>query len=243
VFPVLGPVTYADGWGDDRANMPNRFHVGVDLIAAKMQPQVAAASGTLRLTIDHPTAGWGVTIVDDEGWEYRYFHLNNDTPGTNDGRAPAQWRLAPGLTEGSRVTAGQLLAFTGNSGDSDAGVAHLHFEIRRPGDAKNINPFPSVRAAEFRTRCDPPASLGQLPGIPPPLDTDAEVVEVPTIDGLGRFTLSGNGTVFLVGTARDIGSAAHRAVDGACPTLPPPVPGTQVPGPTVTTADAAPAPR
>jgi murein DD-endopeptidase MepM/ murein hydrolase activator NlpD len=242
VFPMLGPVTYDDGWGDFRSNMPENFHLGVDLVASKMQPQVAAASGTLRLTIDHPTAGWGVTIVDDDGWEYRYFHLNNDTPGTNDGAAPAQWRLAPGLGEGSRVRAGQLLAFTGNSGDSETGVAHLHFEIRRPGDLKNINPFPSIRAAEFRTRCDPPATLGQLPGIPAPIDTDADVVEVTPIEGVGSFRMSSNGTVFLVGSARDVGSSAHRAADGACPAkpvtpgapLPPPTAGTQMPAPAAT---------
>lgn len=219
MFPVLGPVTYNDGWGEYRGDIAGNFHIGTDIIGVKLQPEVAVVTGTVvRTGVDHPTAGMTVTIQDAEGWQYTYLHINNDSPNTNDAARPVVWRLAPGIAVGTHVTAGQLLAYMGNSGDSEFSVPHLHFEIHRP-DGAAVNPFPSVRASEMPTRCAPPADLGQIPNLSLPTDTDAQVVEVVPLTGYGSFTLSANGTVFLVGSARNIGMASANRADGDCPTI------------------------
>jgi murein DD-endopeptidase MepM/ murein hydrolase activator NlpD len=215
VFPVLGPVEYADSWGAYRADIETHFHVGVDIMGSKLQPIVATVSGHItHLVVNHVTAGYGLVITDAAGWQYRYYHLNNDSPGTADNAAPIGWRLAPGLAEGSVVVAGQLIGYMGDSGDAQNNP-HLHFEVAGP-TGKAIDPFPSVRAAETVTRCSPPKGLGQLPSFLPPTDTDAEIAIVDLAGGIGSFTLSANGTVFRVKSARDIGSPAFNRVDGPC---------------------------
>ena len=212
---MLGPVRYSNSWGDYRADIESHFHIGVDLLGVRLQPLVAAVSGTVsHLVVNSPTAGWGFVIKDENGWEYRYYHVNNDSPGATDNTNPVTWRLAVGLKEGSKVVAGQLMGYMGDSGDA-TGNPHLHFEIADP-TGKAIDPFTSVRAAEMPTRCRPPKGLGDLPGFVPPTDTDAQVVTVDLADGIGSFTLSANGTVFRVKAARDIGSPAYNKADGPC---------------------------
>jgi murein DD-endopeptidase MepM/ murein hydrolase activator NlpD len=215
VFPTLGTVSYYDGWGDYRGDIATHFHIGVDILGSKLQPLVAVTNGQIsHIVQNHVTAGWGLVITDDEGWDYRYYHMNNDTPGTDDASNTARWRFAPGITEGSRVVAGQLIGYMGDSGDSEA-TTHVHFEIHRP-DGTPVNPFPSVRAAEKGTRCNPVKGLGDMPNFVPPTDADAEIVSTDAYSGIGSFTLSANGTVFRVGSARQIGDPRFSQVDGPC---------------------------
>jgi murein DD-endopeptidase MepM/ murein hydrolase activator NlpD len=215
VFPVLGTVSYYDGWGDYRGDIATHFHIGVDILGTKLQPMVAVTNGTISHVVqNHVTAGWGLVITDDEGWDYRYYHMNNDAPGTDDASNPPQWRFAPGITEGSRVVAGQLIGYMGDSGDAEA-TTHVHFEIHRP-DGTPVNPFPSVRGAEKGTRCTPVKGLGELPNFIPPTDADAEIASGDSYSGIGSFTISANGTVFRVGSARQIGDARFASVDGPC---------------------------
>lgn len=215
VFPVVGPVGYVDTWGAYRASIPSKFHVGVDLIGVRLQPLVAAVSGTItRYVVDHPTAGWGIVLTGDDGWQYRYYHVNNDAPGTDDGTSPAQWRFRIGLREGDRVKAGELIGYMGDSGDSETSVPHLHFEIRTP-EGSPINPYPSVRAAAKTTRCSPPEGFGAS-DLPLPVDTDAIVASVRAFAGEGGYLVSSNGTSFPYGSGRVVGSPAHIALDGPC---------------------------
>jgi len=152
-FPVLGPVSFGNDWGDPRGENGERQHEGTDLIGTGMQPMRAAADGTItRLRYDNEgTAGVAVSITDTAGYRYNYFHINNDRPGTTDGGAAPGLRIHPNLAVGSQVQAGQIIAYMGDSGNS-VGIPHLHFEIRTiAGDP--FNPYPSLLAAQQREQC------------------------------------------------------------------------------------------
>lgn len=159
-FPVVGSVTYSDTWGACRGSGCSRSHKGVDIFGPKLAPLVAAADGTIvsdrRSGLTN--AGNKVTIQDDEGWIYLYLHLNNDSPGTDDGANPQAWILPSGLSVGDRVTAGQVVGYLGDSGNAETTPPHLHFEIHPPGQAA-INPTASVNDARDQGRVVTAASL------------------------------------------------------------------------------------
>jgi murein DD-endopeptidase MepM/ murein hydrolase activator NlpD len=211
-FPVAGPVSYGDDFGNCR-DACARKHAGNDIIGLRLQPLVAAADGVVdHLVIDHPTAGWGVVVEDAEGWQYRYFHVNNDTPFTDDGLDDGTWRFAPGVGPGTVVTAGQLLGWMGDSGNSEHSVPHLHFEIRRP-DGLAINPYASLRFAQRTQQCVSPE--GPFSDVMVPLPEPAHELELPVPGGvllLDRFGLS-----FPRGRAWIVGDPRFHALDGPCP--------------------------
>ena len=150
-FPVAGPVTYGNDWGACRDGCA-RAHKGIDIIGDRLQPILAMHDGVIDHLVDHPTAGNGVVIRDDDGWEYHVYHVNNDTPGTDDGADPVAWRYAQGIQAGVRVTAGQLIGWMGDSGNSEGSVPHAHVEIHVPG-GQAINPYWSLRQAQRDVNC------------------------------------------------------------------------------------------
>ncbi len=109
-------------------------------------------AGVVDRLLDHPTAGYGVVVRDDDGWEYHLYHVNNDTPGTDDGADAGAWRFAGGIRPGAAVQAGQLIAWMGDSGNSEGSVPHAHVEIHRP-DGTAINPYWSLREAQHDVNC------------------------------------------------------------------------------------------
>ncbi len=137
VFPVIGEVTFVDDFHQSRSG--GRTHDATDIMGAKMLPVVAAADGVIRwmssscchLSIDH-----------GGGWETWYIHLNNDTPGTDDGLG---WGIAPGIESGTKVVKGQLIGWVGDSGNAEHTAPHLHFQIFHHGVA--INPYQYLLAA------------------------------------------------------------------------------------------------
>jgi len=159
LFPVVGKVNYTDTFGACRSGC-TRTHKGVDIFGTKLAPLVAAADGTIvsvrRSALTR--AGNMVTIKDDEGWFYVYLHLNNDSPGTDDGANPQGWILPNRLRVGNRVKSGDVIGYLGDSGNAETTPAHLHFEIHQPGVGV-INPTPSVKAAQDAGRVRPVASL------------------------------------------------------------------------------------
>jgi murein DD-endopeptidase MepM/ murein hydrolase activator NlpD len=152
VFPVLGPVAYANGWGDPRSG--GRAHEGTDIVGVRMQPILAAVDGVISRYQPTSTGirGVAVSIADVDGWRYNYFHNNDDTPGTDDGQAVDDFRLAPGLELGDNVIAGQIIGYMGDSGNAEESVAHLHFELRDPSGRARPS-YWSLRAAEARQAC------------------------------------------------------------------------------------------
>ncbi|MEX0667592.1 MAG: peptidoglycan DD-metalloendopeptidase family protein [Acidimicrobiia bacterium] len=140
VFPVVGgDVSFIDDFYQVRSG--GRIHSATDIMTngVKGLPVAAASDGVVSwigstccyLSIDH-----------GGGYETWYIHLNNDTPGTDDGLG---WGFAPGIQEGTPVSKGQLIGYVGDSGNAEWVAPHLHFEIRLGGVA--INPYPYLLVA------------------------------------------------------------------------------------------------
>lgn len=153
VFPVDGAVTYTRDFGACRSGC-TRTHEGNDLMGQKMMPELAAVDGVVfRLTFNNLSSGGNsVTIKGDDGWTYHYIHVNNDTPGTDNGQATRAQAFPSNVVVGARVTRGQVVAYMGDSGNAEGTAPHLHFEIRQPAVAGQytgtpIDPYDSLQAA------------------------------------------------------------------------------------------------
>jgi hypothetical protein len=118
VFPVSGDVGFSDTYAAARSDVPGGWHHGDDLFSGLGSPVLAVADGTVFSVGWNRLGGWRLWLRDRQGNEFYYAHLSGYT------------RLAH---DGDQVTAGQPLAFVGNTGDAITTPHHLHFEIHPVG--------------------------------------------------------------------------------------------------------------
>ena len=167
-YPLIFPVPYVT-WYEDWfwAARPAGDHHAQDLFAAKGSPVLAAAGGTIIRAnsssvsaTENPDGCCSLVIRHDDGWSTVYVHLDNDTPGTDDGEG---WGLAPGIDIGVRVEAGQVIGYMGDSESAEETSPHLHFELIDP-DGVIVNPYDTLLAAQGRLVCRvaDPKSLDDL---------------------------------------------------------------------------------
>jgi murein DD-endopeptidase MepM/ murein hydrolase activator NlpD len=163
-FPVLGATSYVDTFLACRAGC-SRPHFGQDLMGPKMRPLVAAFSGVVGSIKRESRVGEGnyITVRGDNGWSANYIHVNNDSPGTDDGRGTAKYAFAEDMYVGKRVFAGQLLGWSGDSGNAESTGPHLHFELRR-GDSWSGTVYNAFSSLNHATRLRAPAVAGPHPG-------------------------------------------------------------------------------
>ena len=145
-FPVVGSASYGDTFGAPRDG-GDREHLGTDIFASRGTPVVAAAAGIVEIVADHSRAGQYVVVRHWDGWRTAYLHLNNDSPGTDNGLATG---FGPGVEVGARVQAGTLIGYVGDSGNAEDTPPHLHFELQQP-DGLTVNAYQSLRAARSVT--------------------------------------------------------------------------------------------
>ncbi len=144
IFPILGGAPLSDDFGDARGQ---GSHEGNDLMAPRRALVLAAEAGTVKFWTTSSRAGCMLYLDGKSGTTYLYIHLNNDLTDGNDnkGTCVPGVAYAKGLRNGSRVSAGQVIAYNGDSGDADGIHPHLHFEVRPGGNA--VDPLPHLKKA------------------------------------------------------------------------------------------------
>ena len=124
VCPVDGATTFRDSWGEPRPG--GRGHTGVDMMSPIGTPLVAIENGVIINMNWHYAGGIGITVSGDSGDDWYYAHLNG---------------YAAGIQNGSRVAAGQLIGYVGETGN--AAAPHLHLAHILPS-GQYVNPYPVV---------------------------------------------------------------------------------------------------
>ena len=162
VFPVVGKTVYTNDFGDPRGS---GSHQGNDLMARKKSPVVAAEAGRVSIYNRSARAGCMLYLYGRSGTMYMYIHLNNDRTMRNDNRGGCRRGVAyaPNLRPGrrTRVVAGQLLGYVGNSGDANGVAAHLHFELHPRGRGA-VSPYRRLRSGRRLLFQRPAASVTPL---------------------------------------------------------------------------------
>lgn len=157
IFPLTGNARYSNDFDAPRAD---GSHGATDIFAEKGRPILSASNGTV-VYITYPQASWGymIGIRDEEGNRFNYLHINNDTPGTDDGNGGGMNAFAPDIQRGAKVVRGQHIAYVGDSGNAETTASHLHFEMITPGGTR-INPFPYLNNSQHLSQ---PVDYPQLP--------------------------------------------------------------------------------
>ena len=159
VFPVdAEEVHFRDSWGERRSG--GRRHKGTDIVAERGSEILAVADGVVSEMGYHHLSGYYLTIDHGDGAVTMYLHLNNDSQGTDDGRGGTVTAYFPTLVVGSEVSAGDVVAYLGDSGNSERTTPNTHFEIIIDGE--KIDPYPLLERALQREERELPPVLTYL---------------------------------------------------------------------------------
>jgi len=118
VFPVYGPSSFIDTFGSLRGDVSGGWHHGDDIFAPLGAPLLAVASGTVFSVGWNKVGGNRLWLRDGQGNLFYYAHLS---------------AFSPLAVNGSKVNAGDVVGFAGNTGDAEGTPFHLHFEIHPVG--------------------------------------------------------------------------------------------------------------
>ena len=144
VFPLIGDYAYTMNYGDPRGQ---GRHEGIDIEHVPWRtPVVAAESGTVKWWTTSWRAGCMLYLYGKSGTTYLYIHLNNDRTDASEDKGGCKTGISYAVANGAKVTAGQQIAWSGDSGDAE-GNYHLHFEVH-PDDGAAVNPYPYLNAGE-----------------------------------------------------------------------------------------------
>ncbi len=116
-----------------------RSHEGVDIMAPMGQPVVSVSDGTVIRKGWSDTGGWRLTIqLDGVDNAIYYAHFS---------------AYANNINVGTKVTAGQVIGYVGNTGYGPEGTSgkfdtHLHFGIYNTKDWTTIDPYSYLKYLE-----------------------------------------------------------------------------------------------
>lgn len=127
-LPVT-PAGFADTWGAARSG--GRRHQGTDVMAPCGAPVIAVTDGSIQRLASSGAGGTSLYLRASNGDVFFYAHLRS---------------YAPGISGGKPVSAGQVIASNGNSGNARGGACHVHFEWH-PSGGRPVNPYPLLNSA------------------------------------------------------------------------------------------------
>lgn len=134
----IDPVWFSNDWGYPRSG--GRSHKGNDLFADAGTPIVAIAAGTIR-RLDYTNTyvpgsnrgdlgGISISYWVDSNEYWYWAHLQS---------------LAPGMSEGDSIAAGQLIGYVGKTGNAYNTPPHAH--VGRYVNGAAVNPYPTLNPA------------------------------------------------------------------------------------------------
>jgi hypothetical protein len=141
VFPLVARTDLWDNYGDPRGN---GRHAGIDMENPWRAPVVAAEDGRVEFA-QSQLGGCMLYLYGRSGTMYLYIHLNNDLTARNDDKGGCVRNVTFAVPDGARVSAGEQVAWNGDSGDA-SGNPHLHFEVHPNGGA-DVNPLRHLKRA------------------------------------------------------------------------------------------------
>jgi hypothetical protein len=155
VFPVYGPHNFVDTFGAFRGDVAGNWHHGDDIFAPLGAPVLACADGTVFSVGWNDVGGNRLWLRDGQGNEFYYAHLSAYSPAAKDG---------------TRVKAGEVIGFIGNTGDAEGTAYHLHFEIHPVaylslGYDGAVDPTPYLEAWQHQKDLYLAQVAGYLPGV------------------------------------------------------------------------------
>ncbi len=125
-FPCAGPHSFSNDWGAPR--VVGGSHKGCDIMAAMGTPAVACVNGTVTRVNTGKSAGNYFRItMDGSSSHFYYMHMQDVT-----------------VSEGQRVSAGELVGHVGDTGNARGGPPHIHFEVH-PNGGDAVNPYPLLK--------------------------------------------------------------------------------------------------
>lgn len=138
IIPVAGVSAAQLANTFDDARGEGRVHDAIDIMAPRGTAVIAAAAGVVEKLFESERGGTTIYIRRHGGqWIDYYAHLE---------------AYAPGVTEGLRVSQGQVIGTVGSTGDAGAEAPHLHYAITvlAPGEGwwqgEAVNPYPLLTA-------------------------------------------------------------------------------------------------
>ena len=120
------PYSFVDSWGAARSG--GRRHQGTDVMAPHGARVFAFVDGVVSRESSSTNGGIQLYLQGDNGVEYFYAHLSGYAVST-----------------GTRVRAGQLVAYNGQTGNARYTAPHTHFEVHLAGGP--VNPYPYLKRA------------------------------------------------------------------------------------------------
>lgn len=112
-YPFEGSYRMSSGFNPQRKHpVTGRIspHNGTDFAMPIGTSVIAPANGRVERVANHPAAGRYIVVRHDNGYRTRYLHLSQ-----------------PLVSQGDRVTMGERIALSGNTGRSTG--PHLHYEV------------------------------------------------------------------------------------------------------------------
>lgn len=120
------PPKFVDSWGNARSG--GRHHEGIDIFSPKDTPVLSTTRGIVWRVGTNRLGGQVVWILGPGLERHYYAHLNR----------------YGAFRAGDRVDQGDVIGYTGNTGNARGGPVHLHYGIYRDGSA--LNPYSRLAA-------------------------------------------------------------------------------------------------